>query len=186
MVKTDAVEIQVGTIHGFQGDECDIIVAVFNPPPTISTSAQMFLNRQNILNVAISRARDYLFIVMPDDQTADVGNLRKMARIENLAKEGGAFSEYASQELEELIFGNRRYLEENTFSTGHHMVNVYLKPERYYEIRSDESAIDIQLHHKRRIMQRLSPGPWCGSFFNCPLRLTFTLVPVGLRHRGLR
>jgi hypothetical protein len=149
MVKTDAVEIQVGTIHGFQGDECDIIVAVFNPPPTISTSAQMFLNRQNILNVAISRARDYLFIVMPDDQTADVGNLRKMARIENLAKEGGAFSEYASQELEELIFGNRRYLEENTFSTGHHMVNVYLKPERYYEIRSDESAIDIQLHHKR-------------------------------------
>ena len=26
------VDIQVGTIHGFQGDECDIIFAVFNTP----------------------------------------------------------------------------------------------------------------------------------------------------------
>ena len=73
------VEIQVGTIHGFQGDECDIIIAVFNPPPTISASPQMFLNKQNILNVAISRARDYLFIVMPDGQTEGFGNLRKVA-----------------------------------------------------------------------------------------------------------
>jgi hypothetical protein len=28
------------------------------------------------------------------------------------------------------------------------MVNVYLKPERYYEVRSDDSAIDVQIHEK--------------------------------------
>ena len=142
------VEIQVGTIHGFQGDECDIIIAVFNPPPTISTSRQMFLNKQNILNVAISRARDYLFIVMPDGQTADVGNLRKIAKIEGLVRNGGAFSEYEAHAVEEIILGNALYLEENTFSTGHQMVNVYRKPERYYEVRSDDSAIDVQIHEK--------------------------------------
>lgn len=142
------VEIQVGTIHGFQGDECDIIIAVLNPPPTISLSRQMFLNKQNILNVAISRARDYLFIVMPDEQTQDVGNLRKVAKIERLVRNGGAFSEYESHDVEEVILGNARYLEENTFSTGHQMVNVYLKPERYYEVRSDDSAIDVQIHEK--------------------------------------
>lgn len=142
------VEIQVGTIHGFQGDECDIIIAVFNPPPTISASPQMFLNKQNILNVAISRARDYLFIVMPDGQTEGLGNLRKVARIESLVRNGGAFSEYESHAVEEVILGHVRHLEENTFSTGHQMVNVYRKPERYYEVRSDDSAIDVQIHEK--------------------------------------
>jgi hypothetical protein len=54
----------------------------------------MFLNKQNILNVAISRARaylfDYLFIVMPDDETEGVENLHKIAKIETLVKSGGA------------------------------------------------------------------------------------------------
>ena len=147
--KPDAVEIQVGTIHGFQGDECDIIIAVLNPPPAISRSPQMFLNKQNILNVAISRARDYLFVVMPDSETEGVENLYKIAKIEKLVKSGDAFSEYASRIVEEMIWGNESYLEDNTFSTGHQMVNVYRKPDRYYEIRSDNSAIDIQIHEKK-------------------------------------
>lgn len=41
------VNVQVGTIHGFQGDECDIIFAVFNTPPSISASKEMFLNKKN-------------------------------------------------------------------------------------------------------------------------------------------
>lgn len=147
--KPNAVEIQVGTIHGFQGDECDIIIAVLNPPPTISSSTQMFLNKKNILNVAISRARDYLFIVMPDDKTEGVRNLHKIAKIEELVKSGGAFSEYMSHVIEKEILGKENYLEENTFSTGHQMVNVYRKPERYYEVRSDDSAIDVQIHEKQ-------------------------------------
>jgi hypothetical protein len=146
--KPDGVEIQVGTIHGFQGDECDIIVAVLNPPPTISTSSHMFLNKQNILNVAISRARDYLFIVMPDDETEGVQNLQKIVKIEKLVKASGAFSEHVSSAIEEMIWGNAKFLEENTFSTGHQMVNVYRRPERTYEVRSDDSAIDVQIHEK--------------------------------------
>lgn len=148
--KPDSIEIQVGTIHGFQGDECDIVIAVLNPPPAISRSPQMFLNKQNILNVAISRARDYLFIVMPDNETEGVDNLHKIAKIESLVKSSGAFSEYASHVVEEMIWGNAKYLEENTFSTGHQMVNVYRKPERYYEVRSDDMAIDVQVHEKHQ------------------------------------
>ena len=44
--------------------------------------------------------------------------------------------------------GKENYLEENTFSTGHQVVNVYSKPEHYYEVRSDDSAIDVQIHGK--------------------------------------
>jgi superfamily I DNA and/or RNA helicase len=147
--KPPQVEIQVGTILGFQGDECEIIIAVLNPPRTISRSPRIFLNKQNILNVAISRARDYLFIVMPDDETEGVENLYKLAKIERLVKSGGAFSEYASRIIEQMIFGKESYLEDNTFSTGHQMVNVYRIPERYYEVRSDDSAIDVQIHEKQ-------------------------------------
>lgn len=147
--KPDAVETQVGTIHGFQGDECDIIIAVFNPPPFISKSPRMFLNKQNILNVAISRARDYLFIVMPNEETEGVESLQKIAEIEKHVRSSGAFSEYSSRIVEKMIWGNENYLEDNTFSTGHQMVNVYRKPERYYEVRSDDSAIDVQIHEKK-------------------------------------
>jgi hypothetical protein len=149
LTRPDTLNVQVGTIHGFQGDECNIIIAVLNPPPNISSDSRMFLNKQNILNVAISRARDYLFIVMPDTETENVQNLRKVVEIEKLVKASGAYNEYGSNEIEKMIWGNPRYLEDNTFSTGHQMVNVYRKPERYYEVRSDDSAIDIQIHEKQ-------------------------------------
>lgn len=150
LTKPDTLEILVGTIHGFQGDECDIIVAVFNPPPVLSRSPKMFLNRQNILNVAISRARDYLFIIMPDDNTDGITKLHQLVTIERLVKAGGVFSEYSSEAVEELIWGKKRFLEENTFSTGHQMVNVYRRPERLYEVRSDDFAIDVQVHEKHQ------------------------------------
>ena len=80
------VDVQVGTIHGFQGDECDIIIALFNPPPSISASKEMFLNKLNIVNVSISRARDYLFILMPDDDTENVDKLTLIKKVEYICK----------------------------------------------------------------------------------------------------
>lgn len=140
------VDVQVGTIHGFQGDECDIIFAVFNPPPYISYSENMFLNKKNIINVSISRARDYLFIVMPDDDTENINNLRLVKRVEKLAEDTGACKEFLSPDLEKLMFGDSNYLENNAFSTSHQSVNVYGLPEKRYEIRTEDSAVDVQVH----------------------------------------
>lgn len=113
------VNVQVGTIHGFQGDECDIIFAVFNTPPSISASKEMFLNKKNIINVSISRARDYLFIVMPDDKTENIDNLRLVKKVEGLIQSTDAWNEFASPDLEDLMFGDSKYLENNVFSTSH-------------------------------------------------------------------
>ena len=143
----DRVTIQVGTIHGFQGDECDIIFVMLNTPPTISESKEMFLNKMNIINVAISRAKDYLFLVMPNDDTVEIENLKLVKRVENLMKEG-EFKEYQSQDLEELMFSTSTYIEDNAFSTGHQNINIYVQPEKKYEIRAEERAIDIQIHNK--------------------------------------
>lgn len=140
------VDVQVGTIHGFQGDECDIIFAVFNTPPTISASKEMFLNKRNIVNVSISRARDYLFIVMPDDNTENIINLRLVRRVEQLMRGTDAWNEFLSPDLEELMFGDPKYLENNAFSTSHQSVNVYGLPEKCYEVRTEDTAVDVQIH----------------------------------------
>ena len=142
------VDVQAGTIHGFQGDECDIIFAVFNAPPSITGSSGMFLNKRNIINVAISRARDYLFIVMPDDSTENVGSLTLIKRVERLIKSTGSWHEELTPNLEKLMFGDSHYLENNSFSTSHQSVNVYGLPEKRYEVRAEDNAVDIQIHRK--------------------------------------
>lgn len=140
------IDVQVGTIHGFQGDECDIIFAVLNTPPSISNNKEMFLNRRNIINVSISRARDYLFIVMPDDDTENIENLTLVKRVERLIKDTEVWQEFDTHSLEDLMFEDPNYLENNAFSTGHQNVNVYGLPEKCYEIRSEDNAVDIQVH----------------------------------------
>ncbi len=140
------VDVQVGTIHGFQGDECDIIFAVFNIPPTITASNEMFLNKRNIINVSISRARDYLFIIMPDDNTENISNLKLVKRVEGLIKETEEWSESLSPDLEKIMFGESNYLEKNAFSTSHQSVNVYGLPEKRYEVRTEDTAVDVQIH----------------------------------------
>lgn len=142
----DKIDIQVGTIHGFQGDECEVILALFNPPPYISTSGNTFLNNRNIINVAISRARDYLFIVMPDDETIGVDDLHLIKNIESLCISQGC-NIIESMDIENSIFGKRTYLEDNSFTTSHQDVNVYRTPELKYEIRCESMAVDLQIHN---------------------------------------
>lgn len=141
----ESVEILVGTIHSFQGDECDMIFVVFNPPENITPNS--FVNRDNILNVSISRARDYLCIVMPDDETKDVEKLTKIKSIERLMHDSSkSVKIFHSNELETMMFNTPSFIEDNTFSTSHQSVNVYKEPEKIYEIRSEATAIDIQVH----------------------------------------
>jgi hypothetical protein len=45
------------------------------------------------------------------------------------------------------------YIEDNSFSTSHQMVNVYGEPERRYEIRSEEEAVDVQIHDEQGVNQ---------------------------------
>lgn len=140
------INVQVGTVHKFQGDECDILVALFNPPPYISDSNEMFLNKLNIVNVSISRARDNLLLLIPDANTENVGKLIHINTIKKLVHASGSTSFRTAEELERLLFNEEGdFLELHTFVTGHQSVNVYERPEHRYEVRAEDNAIDIQL-----------------------------------------
>lgn len=144
------IEVQVGTVHGFQGDECDIIFAVYNPPASgmKRTADKTFVNRKNILNVAISRAKDYLFILLPDKEYDCFDNLVEARMVGQYAfKQKDNMTYHLSQDIERVIFGDDNYLLRNSFVTNHQLGNVYSKPTSQYEIRIDESSMDIQVKY---------------------------------------
>ncbi len=142
------VNIVVGTIHSFQGDQCNVVLAVFNPPKGLRRGAeQAHINNLNIINVAISRAQDYLCVFMPSrscDGYLNLTELRLLGQIsnKNLNEYTGIIQQ---QELETLLFGTAHYLDRNVFVTSHQIANVYTRPAAHYEVRCDEKSIDIQV-----------------------------------------
>lgn len=143
----DNVDVSIGTVHGFQGDECDIIIAVYNPPVYGLKRAadRTFINKKNILNVAISRAQDYLFILMPDREFAHYDKLEAKT-IGNIAmKEPDEMTTTTSQKVEKVMFGDVHFLEKNTFVTTHQIANVYTSPASLYEVRFDDKSVDVQI-----------------------------------------
>lgn len=141
------VNISCGTIHGFQGDECDIIIAVLNPPTGMRAATdRIMLNNKNVLNVAISRASDYLFILLPHPDSHGYENLieiNKLCKIANAIKSQTAVIN--CDDVEKIVFDKRDYIESNTFVTTHQMANVYSKAASLYEVRIDDNSVDIQL-----------------------------------------
>ena len=140
----EQVSITVGTIHGFQGDECDAIIAVFNPPTGLKGAAgQTHLNNRNIINVAVSRARDYLFVFLPHKDMDGYQKLREINRLGVLSKD---WKSWTCDQLENIMFGRSQYIENASYVTSHQMANVYLPQADYrYEVRIDENSVDIQI-----------------------------------------
>ena len=144
----DAVNINVGTIHSFQGGQCNFVLAVFNPPSNLKGGAsKAHVNNRNIVNVAISRAQDYLCVLMPSADCEGYAQLRELNRLGAIAKTHlrdttGVLSQ---QEVEKIVFGSSNYLNNNIFVTSHQTANVYTKPAAHYEVRCDDKSIDIQV-----------------------------------------
>ena len=151
------ITFNVGTIHGFQGDECDIVFVVFNPPKAMTSQPnRIMLNKKHIINVAISRAKDYLFLLIPHPQTEGFQNLYEIRRLGNIASTVGNdnIQYYSSDDIEQIIFGKKFFLENNTFVTSHQMANVYTEPGMKYEVRIDENSVDVQISDNEDIKRK--------------------------------
>lgn len=59
----DCLNIEIDTVHKYQGREKDIIIIT-----TVVNKENEFADNENLLNVAISRAKDQLHIVVSDDE----------------------------------------------------------------------------------------------------------------------
>ena len=132
-------KVTSGTVHKFQGDECDIMFIVLNPPMNVSSGSH--INKDNIINVAMSRARDYIFFVLPEGQI-DGYNIKN--RLGNIINNDDR-SILKCPDIESVIFDSRDYIYQNTNITCHMPVNVYYDNSAKYNVRIDDMNIDIQV-----------------------------------------
>lgn len=143
------------TVHGFQGDECDMVYFIVNPPnySISSPSYGAFIHKHYLINVAISRAKDYLIILYPDNDTKGIGNLEKInvqndGSIEKILniKMGLNLDSITihSSFVEEKLFNKKGFIQENSRTNKHQLVNVYNLAEKPYIVRESTTAIDIQ------------------------------------------
>ena len=138
------IQIVTGTVHRFQGDEFDMVFMLLTPPALISSN--IFLNNQNILNVALSRAKDYLILLMPD-----IPGLEKLEQLKAVLKKDEIkpyVQEFTAAEIEQILFSNSHFIAENTAITTHQRINVYGKPVKKYEVRIEDNVVDIQLDNE--------------------------------------
>lgn len=142
------ITVDFGTSHGFQGDQCDIVIAVMNPPASgLKRNAELtFINKPNILNVAVSRAKDYLYILMPGKEYELFPMLHELKKLGKIMVSTRCNNFYTSDEIEKIIFGYIHYIEDNTYVTAHQTTNVYSDPLAKYEVRVDDQALDIQIN----------------------------------------
>jgi hypothetical protein len=136
------IHLVTGTVHSFQGDEFDMILAILNVPPHISSN--IFLNRQNILNVIISRARDYLVLIVPDGMDG-LNQLKRLKMLLNQSFFLPYYQEFAATEIEQILFQQSNYIHANSLVLAHQQVNVYAGATKRYEIRWEDNAIDVQV-----------------------------------------
>lgn len=142
-ISNDSCKVHCGTVHSFQGDECDVMIVVLNPPVNVGPHAHV--NNQNIINVAMSRAKDYVFFLVPDNRTQGFPTREVLGKMS-----GNEKNVLFCHKIEEIMFGQEDYILQHTNVTCHMPVNVYYESTSLYEVRKDDLAVDIQINEQYR------------------------------------
>lgn len=140
-LNTTYCNVTCGTVHSFQGDECDIMFIVLNPPANCTPGSHV--NNENIINVAISRARDYIFFILPNGQQPGFFMKNRIGSVIPFTER----SVMKCRDVERVMFhGNENFIYENTHVTCHMPVNVYCEENALYEVRMSDEALDIKIN----------------------------------------
>ena len=145
-------------MHGFQGDEYDIVFCMFSPAmdndqekyqvPNIlhPLGKKNFYHKKNILNVAISRAKDYLFIMVPDENTPNIQNFVYWSEMQNLMNTLKInYNDFKYTDIEKHIFDVQNHIENHSLKTEHQIVNIYSEPFIEYFVTTSDAAVDVQI-----------------------------------------
>ena len=138
---TTYCKVTCGTVHSFQGDECDIMFIVLNPPAECTSGTHV--NNENVINVAMSRARDYLFFILPNGQQKGFFMKNRIGKVVSSSDR----TMLECKKIEQVLFhGNDNFIYENTHVTCHMPVNVYCEDNAVYEVKMSDDAIDIKIN----------------------------------------
>ena len=141
---SENIKVHSDTVHGFQGDECDVVFFVCNPNNySYSGHEKALLSKEYIYNVAISRAKDYLVVLHP---YTTIRNNKFINKIGISYKNNfGNIKIINAKDIEKILFNEENYIENNSYVSGHDNVNVFGLSDMKYFIKANDTAIDIQL-----------------------------------------
>jgi len=141
---SEKLVIYSDTVHGFQGDECDMVFFISNPNNYNYTGhPKCLLSKEYIYNVAISRAKDYLIILHPYEAIKNNPFINTISASYSKHFEKPLIRKAA--EFEKIMFNQKDFIEKSSYITGHDNVNVFGQIEMKYFIKANDSAIDIKL-----------------------------------------
>lgn len=141
---SENTKVHADTVHGFQGDECDVVFFVCNPNNYFfSGDKKALLSKEYIYNVAISRAKDYLVVLHPFEAIRNNKFINEIGTY--YEKNFGSFEIINAKVIERKLFNDENFIEKNSYVSGHDNVNVFGFSEMKYFIKANNTAIDIQL-----------------------------------------
>lgn len=139
---SENVNVISDTVHGFQGDECDIVFFICNPNNYFFTGHEKaLLSKEYIYNVAISRAKDYLVVLHPYSINNPFINQIGISYKNNY----GINKILKATDIEDKLFNDKSYIENNSYVSGHDNVNIFGPSKMKYFIKANDSTIDILL-----------------------------------------
>ncbi|MBI9030712.1 AAA family ATPase [bacterium] len=162
-VKFNYIDIQVDTVHGFQGGQKDIMFCVLNPPVKevtnnkfkITCKENSLINKKYIINVALSRARDYLFILHPSNEYESDKKIKTIEGFKNLTEinklldylknHPDEVTEKSNRDIEKWCFNKQNHIDKNSIVIDHDSVNIYDIPPKTYVVSCGDTSIDIQI-----------------------------------------
>lgn len=82
------IKITADTVHGFQGDQCDIVFCLVTPNGhRYSGDLRSLVSKDYIYNVAISRAENYLNVIHPFEDIQNNIHINSIFNIANKKNE---------------------------------------------------------------------------------------------------
>lgn len=142
-IDTDKCSVSCGTVHKFQGGECDIMIVVMNYPNTYS-GENANINNLNIMNVAMSRAKDYVFFLSPEKRVGEKAIYPMNDELFRQLPDG--FNFHHAHAIEKIMFDDETYIAKNASLKSHLPVNVSTPSGKRYEVRISDTALDIQIN----------------------------------------
>ena len=142
-IDNDNCKISCGTVHKFQGSQCDIMIVVMNYPNTYS-GEKSNINNLNIMNVAMSRAKDYVFFLCPEKNVGEKSNYPMNDEL--LSHMEGKIDLIHAHDIEKIMFGDDVYIAKNSSLRSHLPVNVSTPSGKRYEVRISDTALDILIN----------------------------------------
>ena len=86
-------------------------------------------------------------MVLPDENMRFYEDISQLIDIVNIIKEKypDGYNEYTSDQMEEILFGEKNYIQTNSMISKHQKINRFKEADYRWEIRCDEEAVDIHI-----------------------------------------